>query len=136
MMTMSSCYLQPLVADLYRFPKLMRMLKKRKSMMLRKFKDSSLILPLRLQSNQMIFRSMATGILEMFRSDCCIPEAAVVSVGHGYEAYVMELRVKARPPPQQACSSNTAPLLDSSHQALIDLVTVLDVSGSMIGAKL
>ncbi|KAJ9186904.1 hypothetical protein P3X46_002423 [Hevea brasiliensis] len=85
--------------------------------------------------DDMIFRSMATGILEMFRSDCCIPEAAVVSVGHGYEAYVMELRVKARPPPQQACSSNTAPLLDSSHQALIDLVTVLDVSGSMIGAK-
>lgn len=65
-----------------------------------------------------------------------LPEAAVVSVGRGYETYAVALRVKAPPPPQQARSRNTAPLLDPSHRAPIDLVTVLDVSGSMTGAKL
>ncbi|KAJ9166425.1 hypothetical protein P3X46_021184 [Hevea brasiliensis] len=65
-----------------------------------------------------------------------LPEAAIVSVGRGYETYAVALRVKAPPPPQQARSSNTAPLLDPLHRAPVDLVTVLDVSGSMTGAKL
>ncbi|KDP41529.1 hypothetical protein JCGZ_15936 [Jatropha curcas] len=65
-----------------------------------------------------------------------LPEAAVVSVGRGYETYAVALRVKAPPPPQQGRINNTAPLLDPSHRAPIDLVTVLDVSGSMTGAKL
>ncbi|XP_042518482.1 E3 ubiquitin-protein ligase WAV3-like [Macadamia integrifolia] len=63
-----------------------------------------------------------------------LPEAAVVSVGRSPETYVVALKVKAPPPP--ACTSTTAPLLDPSRLASIDLVTVLDVSGSMTGAKL
>ncbi|XP_050212854.1 E3 ubiquitin-protein ligase WAV3 [Mercurialis annua] len=68
-----------------------------------------------------------------------LPEAAVVSAGRGYETYAVALRVKAPPPPQQSSPrshTNTASLLDRSHRAPIDLVTVLDVSGSMTGAKL
>lgn len=64
-----------------------------------------------------------------------LPESAVVSVGRNYETYAVTLRVKA-PPPPPARNSNSAPLLDPSHRAPIDLVTVLDVSGSMTGAKL
>ncbi|CAI0464151.1 unnamed protein product, partial [Linum tenue] len=52
-----------------------------------------------------------------------LPEAAVVSVGRGYETYAVALRVKA-------------PILNPSHRAPIDLVTVLDVSGSMTGGKM
>ncbi|XP_042485166.1 E3 ubiquitin-protein ligase WAV3-like, partial [Macadamia integrifolia] len=59
---------------------------------------------------------------------------AVVSVGRSPETYVVALKVKAPPPP--ACTSTTAPLLDPSRLASIDLVTVLDVSGSMTRAKL
>ncbi|GKV19948.1 hypothetical protein SLEP1_g30141 [Rubroshorea leprosula] len=68
-----------------------------------------------------------------------LPETAVISVGREYETYAVALRVKAPPPPPKRPASkctNTASLLDPSHRAPIDLVTVLDVSGSMTGAKL
>lgn len=55
-----------------------------------------------------------------------LPESAVISVGKNYETYAVALRVKAPPP-----SPN-----NTSHRAPIDLVTVLDVSGSMTGPKL
>ncbi|XVF36527.1 hypothetical protein REPUB_Repub19eG0065600 [Reevesia pubescens] len=70
------------------------------------------------------------------------PETAVVSVGRGYETYAVALKLKAPPPPPPKIqaysrnSNNTASHLDPSHRAPIDLVTVLDVSGSMTGAKL
>ncbi|XP_042495522.1 E3 ubiquitin-protein ligase WAV3-like [Macadamia integrifolia] len=63
-----------------------------------------------------------------------LPEAAVISVGRSHETYVVAVKLKAPPPP--ARSNTTAPLLDPSRRAPIDLVTVLDVSGSMTGAKL
>ena len=55
-----------------------------------------------------------------------LPEAALISSGHSHETYAVALRVKAPPPPppSQLC------------RAPIDLVAVLDVSGSMTGAKL
>lgn len=59
------------------------------------------------------------------------PESAVISVGKNYETYAVALRVKAPPPSPPVKSNNSA-----SHRAPIDLVTVLDVSGSMTGAKL
>ena len=70
-----------------------------------------------------------------------IPECAVVSVSRTHETYALVLRVKAPPPPRPrppsgSCNNNGVPLLDPSQRAPIDLVTVLDVSGSMIGAKL
>ncbi|CAN1159439.1 E3 ubiquitin-protein ligase WAV3 [Linum perenne] len=63
-----------------------------------------------------------------------LPESAVVSVGHGSETYAVALRVKAPPSLQQSVlnTSNTS----ASSRAPIDLVAVLDVSGSMAGAKL
>ncbi|XP_022951335.1 uncharacterized protein LOC111454198 [Cucurbita moschata] len=54
-----------------------------------------------------------------------LPEAALISSGHSHETYAVALRVKAPPPPP----------LHLCH-APIDLVAVLDVSGSMTGAKL
>ncbi|KAH7567602.1 hypothetical protein JRO89_XS07G0101300 [Xanthoceras sorbifolium] len=60
-----------------------------------------------------------------------LPESAVISVGKNYETYAVALRVKAPPPSATIKSSNMA-----SHRAPIDLVTVLDVSGSMTGPKL
>lgn len=67
-----------------------------------------------------------------------MPESAVISVGRGYETYAVALRVKAPPPPPPTTGrgSNTTPVFDPSLRAPIDLVTVLDVSGSMTGAKL
>ncbi|XP_039041491.1 E3 ubiquitin-protein ligase WAV3-like isoform X2 [Hibiscus syriacus] len=69
------------------------------------------------------------------------PETAVISVGRGYETYAVVLKIKAPPPPTKILaysrnSSNSNLHLDPSHRAPIDLVTVLDVSGSMTGAKL
>ncbi|XP_010275508.1 PREDICTED: uncharacterized protein LOC104610543 [Nelumbo nucifera] len=64
-----------------------------------------------------------------------LPEAAVVSVDRSHETYVVALKLKA--PPSSARNSNTtSALLDPGRRAPIDLVTVLDVSGSMTGAKL
>ncbi|KAH9690156.1 E3 ubiquitin-protein ligase WAV3 [Citrus sinensis] len=60
-----------------------------------------------------------------------LPESAVISVGKNYETYAVALRVKAPLPAPPVNSNNTA-----SHRAPVDLVTVLDVSGSMTGAKL
>uniref|UniRef100_A0A2P2IPD7 RING-type E3 ubiquitin transferase n=1 Tax=Rhizophora mucronata TaxID=61149 RepID=A0A2P2IPD7_RHIMU len=67
-----------------------------------------------------------------------MPETAVVSVSRGYETYAVALRVKAPPPPAQPArgGNSTVAILEPSHRAPIDLVTVLDVSGSMTGAKL
>nr|DAD40839.1 TPA_asm: hypothetical protein HUJ06_015162 [Nelumbo nucifera] len=64
-----------------------------------------------------------------------LPEAAVVSVDRSHETYVIALKLKA-PPSSARNSCTTAPLLDPGRRAPIDLVTVLDVSGSMTGAKL
>ncbi|KAL4280177.1 hypothetical protein GQ457_03G034650 [Hibiscus cannabinus] len=69
------------------------------------------------------------------------PEAAVISVGRGYETYAVALKIKAPPPPAKIPASsrnnsNSTSHLDPSYRAPIDLVTVLDVSGSMTGAKL
>ncbi|KAI4316047.1 hypothetical protein L6164_024065 [Bauhinia variegata] len=71
-----------------------------------------------------------------------MPECALVSVSRTHETYALVIRVKAPPPPPPMITSsrnsnnNSTPLLDPSQRAPIDLVTVLDVSGSMIGAKL
>ncbi|WCJ35648.1 Zinc finger (C3HC4-type RING finger) family protein [Euphorbia peplus] len=64
-----------------------------------------------------------------------LPEAAVVSAGRGYETYAVALIVKAPPPPPPQHFRNSS-ILNPSHRAPVDLVTVLDVSGSMTGAKL
>ena len=58
-----------------------------------------------------------------------LPESALISAGRSHETHVVALRVKAPPARNTAAS---APL----DRAPIDLVTVLDVSGSMTGAKL
>ncbi|XP_062100148.1 E3 ubiquitin-protein ligase WAV3 [Humulus lupulus] len=64
-----------------------------------------------------------------------LPEAAVVSVGSSHQTYVVALRVKA--PPATATRSGTkAPLLGRANRAPVDLVAVLDASGSMTGTKL
>ncbi|KAI3460090.1 hypothetical protein Pfo_016753 [Paulownia fortunei] len=56
-----------------------------------------------------------------------LPEAAVISQGRTHDTYAVVLKVKAPPPPH---------VRDAARRAPIDLVTVLDVSGSMTGAKL
>ncbi|KAK3231129.1 hypothetical protein Dsin_003010 [Dipteronia sinensis] len=61
-----------------------------------------------------------------------LPESAVISVGKNYETYAVALTVKAPPPSATIKSSSET----ASHRAPIDLVTVLDVSGSMTGPKL
>lgn len=60
-----------------------------------------------------------------------LPDAAVISQGRTHDTYAVVLKVKAPPPPPPAAH---AP--DTAKRAPIDLVTVLDVSGSMTGAKL
>ncbi|XP_068656569.1 E3 ubiquitin-protein ligase WAV3-like [Aristolochia californica] len=59
-----------------------------------------------------------------------LPEAAIVSVGRSHESYAVALRVKAPAPPPVRNGA------DHNRRAPVDLVTVLDVSGSMTGAKL
>lgn len=56
-----------------------------------------------------------------------LPDAAVISQGRTHDTYAVVLKVKAPPPPH---------VPDAAKRAPIDLVTVLDVSGSMTGAKL
>ncbi|KAK9110804.1 hypothetical protein Sjap_018864 [Stephania japonica] len=58
------------------------------------------------------------------------PESALVSAGRSHETYALVLKVKAHKPPAAAQASSRG------RRAPIDLVTVLDVSGSMTGAKL
>ncbi|KAL5705537.1 hypothetical protein ACHQM5_023830 [Ranunculus cassubicifolius] len=66
-----------------------------------------------------------------------LPVAAVVSVGRTHETYAVALKIKAPPPPPPSRANNsTAKLLDPGRRAPIDLVTVLDTSGTMTGAKL
>ncbi|KAL5190310.1 E3 ubiquitin-protein ligase WAV3 [Glycine soja] len=60
-----------------------------------------------------------------------MPECAVISASRTHETYALVLKVKAPPPPPPSRSSG-----GPSQRAPIDLVTVLDVGGSMIGAKL
>ncbi|KAG5062896.1 hypothetical protein JHK85_004079 [Glycine max] len=57
-------------------------------------------------------------------------ECAVISASRAHETYVLVLKVKAPLPPPPSRSS-AAP----SQRAPIDLVTVLDVGGNMIGRK-
>ncbi|GAA0176035.1 ion channel [Lithospermum erythrorhizon] len=59
------------------------------------------------------------------------PEAALISIGQTHETYAVVLKIKAPPPAPVARNS-----LDPAQRAPIDLVTVLDVSESMSGAKL
>ncbi|RDX88030.1 hypothetical protein CR513_30423 [Mucuna pruriens] len=61
-----------------------------------------------------------------------MPECAVISASRTHETYALVLKVKAPPPPPPAPRSSATP----SQRAPIDLVTVLDVGGSMSGAKL
>ncbi|CAH8305984.1 unnamed protein product [Eruca vesicaria subsp. sativa] len=61
-----------------------------------------------------------------------LPESAIVSVGCGYETRAVALRVKA-PPPLAARGRRH---LDPSQRAPVDLVVVVDVGGTMNGAKL
>ncbi|CAF2141770.1 hypothetical protein HID58_006558 [Brassica napus] len=61
-----------------------------------------------------------------------LPESAVVSVGCGYETRAVALRVKAPPP----LGTRGRRLLDPSQRAPVDLVVVVDVGGTMNGAKL
>ncbi|KAL8128966.1 hypothetical protein V2J09_018121 [Rumex salicifolius] len=61
-----------------------------------------------------------------------LPEAAVISAGRSHETFTVSLRVKAPPPPPPSSASGD----NSPHRAPIDLVTVLDMGGSMNGAKL
>lgn len=56
-----------------------------------------------------------------------LPDAAIISQGGTHDTYAVVLKVKAPPPPH---------VPDTAKRAPIDLVTVLDVSGSMTGAKL
>lgn len=55
---------------------------------------------------------------------CLLPEAAIVAANRNYETYVVVLKVRA--PPFKAVA----------RRAPIDLVTVLDVGGTMAGQKL
>ena len=63
-------------------------------------------------------------------------DVAVVSVSRTHETYAVVLKVRATPTPPPVQSSRTAHILGHSRRAPIDLVTVLDVGGSMGGAKL
>ncbi|MQL90857.1 hypothetical protein Taro_023458 [Colocasia esculenta] len=73
-----------------------------------------------------------------------LPTVALLSSGRSHENYVVALKVKApssampRPTAAGADGSGTAPspILEPSRRAPIDLVTVLDVGGSMTSAKL
>ncbi|KAK4274214.1 hypothetical protein QN277_017475 [Acacia crassicarpa] len=59
-----------------------------------------------------------------------VPECAIVSVSRSHQTCALVLKVKA------PVARTTTKILDPSQRAPIDLVTVLDLSGSMTGAKL
>ncbi|XP_060199135.1 E3 ubiquitin-protein ligase WAV3 [Lycium barbarum] len=63
-----------------------------------------------------------------------MPEAAIISVGKTHETYAVVLKIKAPPPPPP--NTGSGQFFDPTRRAPIDLVTVLDVSGSMSGAKI
>lgn len=66
-----------------------------------------------------------------------LPEVAIVSVGRTHEAYAVVLKLKAPPPPEPAVhNSSAAHFTDPARRAPIDLVTVLDMGGSMTRAKI
>ncbi|KAL9260993.1 E3 ubiquitin-protein ligase WAV3-like protein [Drosera capensis] len=65
-----------------------------------------------------------------------LPEAAIISIDRTHETFVVALKVKAPPQPTRLGEGATVPvILSPSHRAPIDLVTVLDISGSMDGPK-
>ncbi|GLJ30195.1 hypothetical protein SUGI_0597230 [Cryptomeria japonica] len=68
------------------------------------------------------------------------PEVQVLAAGKSCENFTVLLQVRAPPanPPQQKTMKQNSPslILDPNYRASIDLVTVLDISGSMSGTKL
>ncbi|XP_030496501.1 E3 ubiquitin-protein ligase WAVH1 [Cannabis sativa] len=64
-----------------------------------------------------------------------LPDAAIVSVGRNYETYAVVLKVRA-PASQAAKTISSSSILSPGQRAPIDLVTVVDVSSSMSGAKI
>lgn len=77
-----------------------------------------------------------SGVSRRTEVSLLFPETAVISVTRNFATYALALRVKAPPPLQPAHNRTNGSLLDPLHRAPIDLVTVLDLSGSMSGAKL
>lgn len=65
-----------------------------------------------------------------------MPESALISMNSDHQTCALVLKVKAPQLLQTTRKSRHAPLLDASRRAPIDLVTVLDVSGSMMGGKM
>ncbi|XP_062100940.1 E3 ubiquitin-protein ligase WAVH1 [Humulus lupulus] len=72
----------------------------------------------------------STGNVEMR----LLPDAAIVSVGRSYETYAVVFKVRA--PSSQAAKTISSSILNPGRRAPIDLVTVVDVSSSMSGAKI
>eukprot|EP01018_Ginkgo_biloba_P002291 Gb_01603 [translate_table: standard] len=68
------------------------------------------------------------------------PEVGVVAAGKSYDKFAVLLHVKAPPgndrQQKNVKQNSSSLLLDPNYRAPIDLVTVLDVSGSMSGTKL
>lgn len=68
------------------------------------------------------------------------PEVQVLAAGKSCDNFTVLLQVRAPPanPPQQKKTKQNSPslILDPNYRASIDLVTVLDISGSMSGTKL
>ncbi|GAB2228259.1 hypothetical protein Droror1_Dr00010089 [Drosera rotundifolia] len=62
-----------------------------------------------------------------------LPETAIISVGRTHETFAVALKVKIPAPQADAI---TMPLLSPSLRAPVDLVTVVDISGTMTGEKL
>ncbi|CAN8306812.1 unnamed protein product [Cochlearia groenlandica] len=65
-----------------------------------------------------------------------LPESALVSVECGYETRVVALRVKAPPPSLYARGGVGSRVFNPPTRAHVDLVVVVDIGGTMNGAKL